>query len=309
MKLLSKISNMPLGAVAAFMGAATLANAWNLLGFVWVLNITMFCAAAVWLLYLAKIIFYFDSFKDEYAKVVPASLFGAFSTLLMILSIWLYKWLPFMRYVFFGAIALHAAHILVFTFRNVLHGVKVETFLPCWFVTYNAIMVCTVTGHIHLGAAGKIIVYYGLATYALLIVCLAARLVLRPVPPQFLHTTAVILAPVSLCVTSYINVTVSPKFELVIVLYIMTLLSVLYILVNTPRYFSVPFNPSFSGLTFPMAIGSVASFRVSAFLDERGFDFWSAAARQFGGVQLWITTAFISFVLYNFARLAFARKT
>ncbi|MDR2500029.1 MAG: hypothetical protein LBD37_02975 [Treponema sp.] len=303
-KFWNKASAMPIGALAALMGAATLSNAWNTLGFGWVRAVTMTAAAAVWLLFLGKIIFSPGSFAAEYAKVVPASLYGAFSMLLMILMMWLHQWIPHTaRYVFLAAAALHAAQILVFTFRNVLRGFKIETFLPCWFVTYNGIMVSTVVGPKHLAWAGNIILYYGLAVYALLIVCMVVRLIRASVPPQFLHTTAVVLAPVSLCLTSYLNVEPAPRIAVAFTLYGMLLLSLCYIIVNIPRYFAAAFNPAFAGLTFPMAIGTVASLRTSAWLDGEGFAALGALVKQAAGIQLWLTTGIIAFVLYNFARM------
>jgi exfoliative toxin A/B len=299
-----KLSGLPVAAVAAFMGAATLSNAWNALGFPWIRNIIMCAAAAVWILFLCKIIFAFKAVKSEYEKTVPMSLYGAFFMLLMILSMWLHTWIPgIVKPFFLAGLVLHAAHILVFTFRNVLRGVKTETFLPCWFVTYNGIMVSTVVGFVHIPDYGKIIVYYGLGVYAVLIICLVIRLARSPVAPQFLHTTPVVLAPVSLCLTSYLNVESAPNAGIVAVLYALLLVSVLYVLKNLPRYFAVPFNPGFAGLTFPMAIGCVASLRASAWLGE-SYKEWAGAVRQIAGIQVWITTAIIAFVLFNFLRMA-----
>jgi exfoliative toxin A/B len=299
-----KLAALPIGAVATFMGAATLSNVWNSIGFPWIRNITMCAAAVVWLLFLGKIIFAFKAVKSEYEKTVPMSLYGAFFMLLMILSMWLYTWIPAIaKPCFFAAIVLHAIHILVFTFRNVLRGVKVETFLPCWFVTYNGIMVSTVVGFTHLPEYGKIILYYGIGVYAVMIICMVIRLLRSPVPPQFLHTTPVVIAPVSLCLASYLNVESAPLVGITITLYILLLLSVLYVLKKLPRYFAVPFNPGFAGLTFPMAIGCVASLRAAAWLGEN-YKEWASVVRQIAGIQIWLTTAIIAFVLFNFLRMA-----
>ncbi|GHV76648.1 transporter [Spirochaetia bacterium] len=299
-----KLSGLPIAAVAAFMGAATLSNAWNSLGFPWIRNIIMCAAAVVWILFLCKILFAFKAVKSEYEKTVPMSLYGAFFMLLMILAMWLHTWIPgIAKPVFFVAVALHAIHILVFTFRNVLRGVKIETFLPCWFVTYNGIMVSTVVGFAHLPGFGNIILYYGIAVYAVVIVFMVIRLVRSQVAPQFLHTTPVVIAPVSLCLASYLNVEASPRIDVIIILYVLLLVSVLYVLKKLPRYFAVPFNPGFAGLTFPMAIGCVASLRTSAWLGGN-YGAWGPMVRQIAGVQVWLTTAIIAFVLFNFLRMA-----
>jgi exfoliative toxin A/B len=299
-----KLAALPIGALAAFMGAATLSNVWNNLGFPWIRNITMCAAAVVWILFLGKIIFTFKAIKAEYEKTVPMSLYGAFFMLLMILCMWLHTWIPnIVKPFFFAAIVLHAIHIFVFTYRNVLRSPKVETFLPCWFVTYNGIMVSTVVGFTQIPQCGKIILYYGIGIYAVVIVCMVIRLLRTPVPAQFLHTTPVVVAPVSLCLTSYLNVESSPQIGMITTLYILLLLSVLYVVKKLPRYFAVPFNPGFAGLTFPMAIGCVAGLRTAAWLGEN-YKGWAPVVRQIAGIQIWLTTAIVAFVIFNFLRMA-----
>jgi exfoliative toxin A/B len=164
-------------------------------------------------------------------------------------------------------------------------------------------MVSTVVGFAHLPNYGKIILYYGIGVYAIIIVCMVIRLLRSPVAPQFLHTTPVVIAPVSLCLTSYLNVETAPAPGLIAALYALLLVSVLYVLKKLPRYFAVPFNPGFAGLTFPMAIGCVASLRTAAWLAEK-YREWSPVVRQIAGIQVWITTAIIAFVLFNFLRMA-----
>ena len=63
------------------------------------------------------------------------------------------------------------------------------------------------------------------------------------------------------------------------------------------------FNPGFAGLTFPMAIGIVASTKMSAFLIAQGNESFGSIVKEISGIQIYITTAIIGFVLYNFARM------
>jgi exfoliative toxin A/B len=309
-KVFKCIAGLPVGAIAAMMGAATLSNAWFGAGFVWIRTITMFCGVLVWLGGLVKIAGHFKVFKEEYTKVIPASLYAAFTMLLMILSAWLHQWTPKpAQALFFTGLFLHSIHIALFAFRNVFRGgVAAETFTPSWFVTFNGVMVSLVVGPDFLPQEVKTaLLYYGLGVYFLLIICLTARLKLKPLAPALLHTKAVVLAPVSLCLVSYLNVEPNPLPALILLLYGGLLLSLLYVLLTIPRFFGVPFNPGFAGLTFPMAIGTVGSFRLSSWLQNAGLEIWSKAVRELGGVQLYITTAIIAFVGFNFLRLGAAR--
>jgi exfoliative toxin A/B len=302
------IAELPVGAVAAMVGAATLSNVWNSLGYVWIRTITMGCGGILWIFALVKITGHFRVFKREYTNVVPASLYAAFFMLLMILSAWLYQWIPgIARTLFICAVLLDALHIMGFVFRHILRGVKIETFVPSWFVTFNGIMVSTVVGHTLIPGFSRIILYYGLIVYFVGILFMIIRLVKYPVGAPLLHTKAIVLAPVSLCLVSYLNVEPEPAAGLILLLYGMLLLSLLYILFQIPRFFSVPFSPGFAGLTFPMAIGAVASFRMAGWLTHAGYEYWGSLVRDIFGIQTYLTTAIIAFVMFNFLRSAYAR--
>jgi exfoliative toxin A/B len=208
---------------------------------------------------------------------------------------------------FRAAVILHALHIAFFTFCHVITGFKKETFVPSWFVTYNGIMVSTVAGPGLIPAFSRIVLYYGLAAYFIVIPLMVIRLAKYPADPSLLHTKAIVLAPVSLCLVSYLNVEPAPSAALVLALYGMLLLSLLYILLKIPRFFSVPFTPGFAGLTFPMAIGTMASFRMAGWLRGAGQEGWGAIVQNIAGIQLYLTTAIIAFVLFNFLRSGHAR--
>jgi exfoliative toxin A/B len=302
------IAELPVGAVAAMVGAATLSNVWNSLGYVWIRNITMGCAGILWILALVKIVGHFRVFKTEYKNVVPGSLYATFFMLLMLLSAWLYQWISgIARILFVCAVLFDALHIMGFIFRHILRGVKIETFVPSWFVTFNGIMVSTVVGHTFIPGFSRIILYYGLTVYFIGILFMIIRLVKYPVEAPLLHTKAIVLAPVSLCLVSYLNVEPEPATGLLFLLYGMLLLSLLYILFRIPRFFSVPFSPGFAGLTFPMAIGATASLRMSGWLSNSGYELLGSLVWNIFGIQTYLTTAIIAFVMFNFLRRSYAR--
>ncbi|MCL1992250.1 MAG: transporter [Spirochaetes bacterium] len=304
-KFFTKLSGMPIAAVAATMGAMTLSNAWNGLGFVAVRDITIGLGILVGVMYLCRIIIHPKAFKADYEKTVPCSLHGAGCMMFMIYGVWLTQWFDFGRFIFLAAFWIHVCHILVFTYRNVLRGIKAETFVPSWFVTYNGIMVCTVVGaHILGPELSRIVVFYGLTVYPILIISLVIRLLRVPLPPPLLHTTGVALAPVSLSLASFINVFgADANIGVITAFYIALLITVTIIVANMGKYFAVPFNPGFSGLTFPMAIGAVASLNLSVWFANNGFEQWSEIVRQIGGIQLFLTTIIIGVVLFNLLRM------
>lgn len=303
-----RLKNMPVPVVATMLGAATLSNVYQGLGYGWVRHLTMWATTAVLLFYIGKIILYPSIVREEYKNTVPASLYAGLTMVTMILCSYYKEWIPGpARVVLVAAVCIHAVHILVFLFRNVFHGVNLDTFVPSWFVTFNGIMVSTVVGFAMLPPfMAKAVLFWGLGIYTVTIPFMVWRLVTREVKPGMLHTQAIVLAPCSLCIASYLNLAAEPSIAVVGILYFCVLASLIFIVLKLPVFFSVPFAPGFAGLTFPMAIGIVASNKAAAYFTGAGQEILGSFITQVAGIQIYLTTAIIGMVLFGFLKLLFS---
>ena len=290
---LQKTENLPVAILPTMVGALTLGNVYSGMGYTWVRHITTWAAIIILLTYLAKIIFHFDTVKKEYSNTVPASLYAGATMITMIVGSYFYNASPvFGKTLWFAGLILHAIHILIFTYRNVVKGVNMQTFVPSWFVTYNGIMVSTVVGGVmNEPLIGKIVVYYGIAVLTIIM------------PFMVYHTRAIVLAPSSLCLVSYFNFIKEPNAFIVYYLYALVIAALIFIIINLPKFFSFAFHPGFAGLTFPMAIGIVASNKMSAYLIAQGYETFGSIVNQIAGIQIYLTTAIIGMVLFNFYKL------
>ena len=176
--ILKKIKNMPVPILPTMVGAATLSNVYQILGYDWIRHITMWVATIILIAYIIKITLYFDTCKSEYSNTVPASLYAGFTMILMILGSYYFTYNNFIgKALWYIGLVLHAIHIVVFTYRNVVPGIKKETFVPSWFVTYNGIMVSAVVGKpMNEPFIGKIVVYYGIVAFILILPFMIKRL-------------------------------------------------------------------------------------------------------------------------------------
>ena len=97
--------------------------------------------------YIIKITIYFDTCKKEYSNVIPASLYAGFPMIMMLLGSYYFDYNQLLgKGLWAAGLIIDAVHILIFTYRNVIKGVKLDTFVPSWFVTYNGILVSAVIG-------------------------------------------------------------------------------------------------------------------------------------------------------------------
>ena len=301
---------MPVPILPTFVGALTLSNVYSGMGYTWIRHITMWAATVVILLYLVKIIRFPKTCKKEYETVVPCSLYAGFTMVLMILGSYYFDYLPGPGKCLWAiALGIHAVHILIFTYRNLLKKRDINTFVPSWFVTYNGIMVsCVVGGAMNAAGILKYVVYYGIGIYFILIPFMIWRLITVEVKSAVYHTMAVVLAPCSLCVVSYLNVISKPNQAVVILLYACVLASLLFIIMKLPKFFAVPFTPGFAGMTFPMAIGIVATNKMTGFFNGNGMESMAAVTTQISGIQIYLTTMIIGFVMLNFLMMALKVK-
>jgi exfoliative toxin A/B len=304
--LFQKIENLPLPIIPTLVGATTLSNMYFLLlGSTWIRHLTMWFATIMLLAYLYKIIFYFEIVKKEYLTPVPSSLMPTITMLMMILSSYYFNLNPrLFKYIWLLAIAINACHILVFLFMHLIKNFSKDTFVPSWFVTLNGIMVSVVVGGAMKEVAiTKFITYYGILSLTIALPIMIFRLVKSPVKDGMYHTKAILLAPSSLCVVSCINVFPTPNIILMCILYSIVFLTLIYVIYKIPKFFCFPFSPSFAALTFPMAIGIVASVKMSEFLALQGLEVFSTIIKEIAFIQLYLTTVIIAFVLFNFFRI------
>lgn len=302
---IDKFKNIPVPLLPTMVGAATLSNVYLTLGYTWIRHITMILSAIILIAYIIKIVTNFNVFKDEYSNTVPASLYAGFTMITMILGSYVFDFNPTIgKAMWFVGLILHAIHIVIFTYRNVIKGVNIDTFLPSWFVTYNGIMVSTVVGGVmNEPTIGKIVVYYGIAVLIIIMPFMLYRLATTDIKDAVHHTQAILLAPSSLCLVSYLNFIKEPNKFVVYALYALVFCTLLFIIVKLPRFFSFDFHPGFAGMTFPMAIGTVASIKMSAFLKGQGYDILSNMIKEVSGIQIYLTTAIVSIVVFGILRI------
>ncbi|MDU4884343.1 TDT family transporter [uncultured Clostridium sp.] len=302
---LQKIENLPVPILPTMVGALTLSTVYSNMGYTWVRHITSWIAVIVLLSYIIKMMVYPKTCIKEYSNTVPASLYAGFTMITMILGSYFYNASPvFGKTLWFTGLILHAIHILIFTYRNVVKGVNMQTFVPSWFVTYNGIMVSTVVGGVmNEPAICKIVVYYGIAVFTIIIPFMLYRLLKHELKEPMYHTQAILLAPSSLCLVSYLNFIETPNKFIIYYLYLAVICALIFIIIKLPTFFSFIFHPGFAGLTFPMAIGTVASSKMSAYLIGQGYETFGNVINQISGIQIYITTGIISVVLFKFFML------
>ena len=124
-----RLKKMPVPLLPTMVGACTLSNVYLAQGFPLVRHITMISALVIWLIYLIRFFIIFETCKTEYKTTVPSSLYAGFTMLMMILGSYIFDFNPVIGKIFWSlGLGLHALHIFIFTYRNIITNFNIDTF-------------------------------------------------------------------------------------------------------------------------------------------------------------------------------------
>ena len=304
--LKDKVSRLPLPVVPATLGLLVLSGFYDTLGFPLVHWLAVIAATIVVLAYCLKIAFHLRSVvAAEYANPMLAALYPTVPMLIMVLCAFYAQLVPALRTaaeaVFFTMLGVLTVHIAVFFVRFFVRRFEWKTFMPSWYVTTNGVMVSTVAGMQFMPeplAAG--IVVWGIVIYVALTPFMLWRMKRCEVAEATMHSQAIMLGPCSMCLVSYVNAFAEPNLVVLALLFACVVVSLGYVIVKLPKFFSVQFHPGYAGMTFPMAVGLLATNGFASAFAAAGYADVAWVAQQIGGVQLLLTTTIVAVVSARF---------
>ena len=83
---MSRLEKIPVPCIATFLSFLTLGNVYGGLGFVWLRYLIMALGTIFMICYILKMAMFSKTCLSEYEQTIPASLYGAFSMVLMVLG-------------------------------------------------------------------------------------------------------------------------------------------------------------------------------------------------------------------------------
>ncbi|MBU5405205.1 TDT family transporter [Paraeggerthella hongkongensis] len=304
--LKDKVSRLPLPVVPATLGLLVLGGFYETIGYPFVHAITAVISTVVALAYCLKIAFHLKSvIAAEYANPMLAALYPTLPMLIMVLCVYYAGLAPVLhdgaRAVFFAMLGLLIVHVAVFFVRFFLRRFEWKTFMPSWYVTTNGVMVATVVGMPFMPEPLALgIVVWGIAAYVALTPFMLWRMKRCEVAEATMHSQAIMLGPCSMCLVSYVNVASEPNLIVLAALFACVAVSLAYVVAKLPKFFSVQFHPGFAGMTFPMAVGLLATHGFASTLAAAGFASAASMIQQVEGIQLLLATSIVAIVYARF---------
>lgn len=303
--LKEKIKNLPIGAISTLLSLLTLSNIFVILGFNSLKHIVVNLGSILIIFGFLKLFLYPKQVMLELKDMPIASIYPTFCMSIMLISAHYVNYnYTFGKSLWLFAIFLNIVIILIFTYNNVIKNFDHVKFLPPFWVIYVGIIVSVITSPaMNEPILAKCIFYFSFTAYFVILPFMIHRLCTKPVADAPYPTLSIMSAPPSLCLVAYLTLFDKPNVYLTLFLYLIVFLMTIYMYTRFPKIFSMKFIPTFAGLTFPLSISTLATFKMSAFMESIGQANFAIILREFGSIELIIACAGIVFVAYNFVRI------
>nr|WP_300005453.1 TDT family transporter [Tissierella sp.] len=264
------IKRVPLAMAGLMLALAAIGNLVLSYGLIY-RNIAGIISAILLVLLLMKIIMYPNIAKEELKNPVVASVFPTLTMGMMLLSTYIKPIAPGLAFgIWVISVAGHLALIIKFTINYVIK-LDIKTVFPSWFIVFVGIVVASVTAPaFEMQGVGKIIFWFGLISYFLLLPIVVKRYRLGNIPEAAMPTISIFTAPLSLCLAGYMNSFESKNMFIVWGLVVLSQLSYIFVLSQLAKLLKSKFYPSFSGFTFPLVISAISIKLTNGFLVTSG---------------------------------------
>ena len=253
-----------------------------------------------------KIIFDFNSFKEEMKNPIIASVIPTYSMTGMLLAGYLKPFIGTLANIFWYLMVLvHILFIIYFTIKFVFNF-KLENMYPSWVIVYVGIVVASVTGKAFNPQIGKYAFYFGLISYFILLILNIIRLskieLKEPAKPIFM----ILSAPGSLCLAGYMNIIDNKNILFAIFLLVLSQLIYFITLIRMFNLLKLKFYPSYSSFTFPLVITGLALKLTVGFLSMNGIKY--NILNYLVTIEVIIATVMVIYVLFRYIKFLLSIK-
>ncbi|MGV3278993.1 TDT family transporter [Rickettsiales bacterium LUAb2] len=242
---------------------------------------------------------------DELAHPVVGSTIPTFAMSLMVLSNnLLVISRSFATILWLLAIILHLLFLFVFLY-NRFKNFNLHHIVPSWYVPPIGIVVAclTIPNDSYLWLA-KIICWFGLISYFIMLPTMLFRLSLREILEDAKKPTlAILAAPASLTLAGYITVTTNYNPLIIMALFGIAITMTVSVYLMLIHLLKLPFSPAYAAFTFPLAISATASIKFSIW--SKGIDILQGYTQhlyQFALVEGILASIVIMYVLSHYLK-------
>lgn len=306
-KYLSKLERMHIGISGTSMAFITLSNCWMIKDITYLKPISIFIAICMLVLMLVRVVLYPKVVYRELKDPVMGTFYPTFGMVTWLITAYFYPRFPrACSYLWLAMVAYHYGVLLFYTIVRIREG-KFSNIMPTCFIVYTGM----ITGSVASKGMGGIIP--GIAHFMLLFGFLFYTLLLPVVlyivfKSEFLDdkklpTVGIVCSPAPLGVVGILTIQEKPNFYMLLWLIVTGLILLIVVYSYIVKLFKEGFKPAYAAFTFPLAIATLAAYKLSGYFESLAHPLWQKFFKLLGDVEIFIATYVVLFILLNFINM------
>lgn len=308
MKYLNKLENCPIAISGTCLAFITLSNSWLLKGIDYLKPLSIALAICMLALMLLKAIMFPKKIISEMKNPVLGTFYPTIGMVTWLIAAYFRPIFPrFCTWLWLAAVVWHYALIVLYTYLRIKER-NFKNIVPTCFIVYTGMITGVVAskGFVTMRPIADFMLYFGFIFYtALLPVVL--YIVFRKDRMEYskLPTIGIICSPAPLGVVGMLTVYSNPNKIMLYWLVITGLILLPIVYAYIIKLFKDGFKPMLAAFTFPLAIATLAAFKLSAYFERLNHASLAAIFQLLGDIEIFIATYVVLYVLINLILMFF----
>lgn len=302
---IKKLENYPIGVCGTALGFITLTNAYGVIGINFIKPIAIYFAIVVILLKLIKLFAHPRSIIADLRNPIAGSFYTTVDMATFLIAAYFHKSYPkFAAGLWLFAVIVHFILVIIYTYYRFKNH-KFSEVIPSWYVTYVGIVTGTlVSKGMGYDSLAMFMLYFGTVAYLGCYPFMLYKIFTKKLTKAQITTTGIMAAPGGLAVAGFITMYKEINIYFLSFLIIAMLFNVLIVYYFVNKLFRNGFVPGFAAFTFPLAVSTLATYKVVGYLKVHSLGF-VGLFKGIAMVELIVTSCIIAYVLINFLILFF----
>ena len=309
-KYLDKLKNYPIGISGTCLAFITLSNSWLIKGIGYLKPIAIILAIGMLTLMLIRLLRFPKVMLDELRNPVTGTFYPTIGMVVWLVSGTLYPYFPkTCSYLWIAAVIYHYAIVIYYTILRIKER-EFKNIMPTCFIVYTGMITGSVASKGMDGVIPQIpqianfMLMFGFVFYTLLLP-LVLYIVFRSekLDDHKLPTVGIICSPAPLGVVGILTIDPNPNKYMLAWLVITGLILLVVVYGYIFKLFKEGFKPAYAAFTFPLAIATLAAYKLSTYCIGLGNPVLGNIFRVLGDIEIFIATYVVLFVLLNFLNM------
>lgn len=306
---LDKLKDMPIGISGTCLAFITLSNCWQIKEINYFKPIAIFLAICMLSLMIIRLIKFPKTMYKELKNPVTGTFYPTIGMVVWLVSGFFYSYFPIICSGLWILAAIY--HYLIIIFYTIIRFKerKFENIMPTCFIVYTGMITGSVASKGMDGIIPQIahfMLMFGFIFYTILLpIVLYIVFKSEILDDHKLPTVGIICSPAPLGIVGILTIEASPNPYMLTWLIVTGLILLVVVYGYILKLFKEGFKPAHAAFTFPLAIATLAAFKLSTYFTSLGYTTIANVFNFLGNVEIFIATYVIFFVLINFLNMFF----